>query len=112
MKRGDVYWVRLDPTEGSEQAGLRLAVIVSRDAINRNSPVVVICPLTNATHVPRPYPSDVLVRTSEGGLRVDSIVLTLQVRAVAKTRLGSQLGQLAPKTLDQVDQALRITLDL
>ena len=112
MRRGDVYWVRLDPTEGSEQAGLRPAVIVSRDAVNRHSPVVVICPLTNATHVPRPYPSDVLVRAPEGGLRVDSIVLTLQVRAVAKTRLGSSLGQLASTTLDQIDQALRITLDL
>jgi mRNA interferase MazF len=32
MRRGDVYLVRLDPTEGSEQAGTRPAVIVSRNA--------------------------------------------------------------------------------
>jgi mRNA interferase MazF len=34
MRRGEVYDARLDPTEGSEQAGIRPVVIVSRDAIN------------------------------------------------------------------------------
>ena len=38
MKRGDVFDARLDPTEGSEQAGTRPVVIVSRDAINASSP--------------------------------------------------------------------------
>ncbi len=112
MNRGDVYWVRLDPIEGSEQAGTRPAVIVSRDSINRHSPVVIICPLTSADRVTRLYPSDVLVRTPEGGLSTDSVVLTLQVRAVTKTRLTQQLGALEPDTLAQVAQALKITLDL
>lgn len=112
MKRGDVYWVRLDPIEGSEQAGTRPAVIVSRDAINRYSPVVLICPLTNASHVASLYPSDVLVRAPEGGLRVDSVVLTLQLRAVAKTRLLERLGELDPGTLTQIEEAIKVTLDL
>lgn len=112
MNRGDVYWVRLDPIEGSEQAGTRPAVIVSRDAINRNSPVVVICPLTSADRVTRLYPSDVLVRAPEGGLRADSVVLTLQVRAVAKARLLEQLGTLKTETLAQVEHALKATLAL
>ncbi|HWE60460.1 MAG TPA: type II toxin-antitoxin system PemK/MazF family toxin, partial [Chloroflexota bacterium] len=40
MLRGEVYDARLDPTEGSEQAGMRPVVIMSRDAINTNSTVV------------------------------------------------------------------------
>jgi mRNA-degrading endonuclease toxin of MazEF toxin-antitoxin module len=40
MERGDVYDARLDPVEGSEQGGTRPVVIVSRDAINAHSPVV------------------------------------------------------------------------
>lgn len=112
MQRGDVYWVRLDPIEGSEQAGIRPAVIVSRDAINRYSPIVVVCPLTSASHVQRLYPSDVLVRAPEGGLKNDSVVLTLQVRAVAKTRLSERLGRLEPLTMQVIAQALRITLDI
>jgi len=112
MKRGEVYWVRLDPIEGSEQAGTRPGVIVSRNAINQYSPVVVICPLTGARPLTRLYPSDVLAKAPEGGLQVDSVVLTLQVRAVAKSRLQQRLGQLEPDTMAQVDRALKIALDL
>jgi mRNA interferase MazF len=112
MKRGEVYWIRLDPIERSEQAGTRPGVIVSRDAINQYSPVVVICPLTGVHPLTRLYPSDVLVKAPKGGLQVDSVVLTLQVRAVAKSRLQRRLGQLEPDTMAQVDRALKITLDL
>jgi len=94
MRRGEVYWVRLDPIEGSEQAGNRPAVIVSRDVINRHSPVVVVCPLTSAVNFTPLYPSDVPAHAPEGGLRADSVVLTLQVRAVAKARPGERLGKL------------------
>lgn len=112
MKRGEVYLIRLDPTEGSEQAGTRPAVLISRDAINQYSPVVVICPITDLSHISKPYPSDVLVKAPEGGLNKDSVVLTGQVRAVAKHRFLKQLGQLAPDTMRRVDQALKITLNL
>lgn len=112
MKRGEVYLIRFDPTEGSEQAGTRPAVIVSRDAINRYGPVVVVCPMTDAAHVPKPYPSDVSVKAPEGGLTKDSVVLTSQVRAVAKHRFLKQLGQLTPDTMKRVDQALKITSNL
>ena len=111
-QRGEVYLLRLDPTEGSEQAGTRPAVIVSRDAINRASPVIVICPLTSARHISRLYPSDVLVKAPEAGLTKDSVVLTGQIRAVAKSRLVQRLGQLRPETMRRIEQALKITLQL
>jgi mRNA interferase MazF len=43
LKRGDVVRVRLDPVEGSEQAGERPALVISSDAINRHSPVILYC---------------------------------------------------------------------
>lgn len=109
---GGVYLVRLDPTEGSEQAGTRPAVVVSREAINRYSPVIVICPLTDAAHVPKLYPSDVRIQALEGGLSKDSVVLTGRVRAIAKSRLLRCLGELHPETMEQVERALKITLNL
>jgi mRNA interferase MazF len=102
----------LDPTEGPEQAGTRPAVVVTRDAINTYSPVVIVTPGTNAANITRLYPSDVLVRASEGGLTIDSVFLTLQTRAVAKTRFVRLLGSLKPETMEKIDQALRVTLDL
>lgn len=111
-RRGEVHFARLDPTEGSEQAGTRPVVVVSREAINRYSPVIVVCPLTDVVHVPKLYPSDVRVQAPEGGLSKDSVVLTGQVRAIAKSRLLKRLGELGPDTMKQVEQALKITLNL
>lgn len=112
MKRGQVYLLRLDPTEASEQAGTRPGVIVSRNAINQYSPVVVVCPMTDAAHVPKLYPSDVLIKAPEGGLAKDSVILTAQIRAVAKHRFLRLLGELRLETMEKIDRALKITLDL
>ena len=72
MRRGEVYDARLDPTEGSEQAGTRPVVIVSRDAINAASPVVVAVPCTTYRVGRRVYPSQVLLHAPDGGFDVDS----------------------------------------
>ena len=112
MKRGDIFDARLNPTEGSEQAGVRPVVIVSRDAINKNSSVVVIVPLTNAANVKRSYPNNVALEKGEGGLTVESILLGGQLRAISKSRLLRQRGTLSTEIMQQVDRALRITLDL
>ncbi len=112
MKRGDVYLARLDPTEGSEQAGTRPIAIVSRDAINQASPVILAVPCTTHRAGRRLYPSQVLVKARDGGLKADSIALGEQVRAVAKTRLLKRLGSLSRDALRGIDLALSIALDL
>ena len=112
MKRGDVYDARLNPVEGSEQAGTRPVVIVSRDAINRYSSVIVVVPLTKASNIKRQYPNNVLIDEGSGGLTHQSVALTGQVRAISKTRLLHFRGSLPDDVLLRIDQALRITLDL
>jgi mRNA interferase MazF len=103
---------RLSPAEGSEQAGNRPVVVVSRDAINRSSPVVVVVPATDRASKTRIYPSQVLLSADDGGLTMDSVVLGEQVRAISKSRLLRRLGHLAPRGIAAIDTALRITLDL
>lgn len=112
VKRGDVYWARLDQTEGSEQAGTRPVVIVSRNAINENSPIVVIAPTTAHSPKKRLYPSQVLLRRGEGGLPNDSILLGEQIRAISKSRLSNYLGRLSSSKVTEVSAALKIALDL
>jgi mRNA interferase MazF len=105
-----VYWYNPEPVRGSEQAGRRPAVLVSRDAVNRASPVVVVVPLTTdrgrALH-----PSDVRVTAPDGGLARDSIALALHVRSIGRSRLGSCLGRLGQETLTAIDSALARVLD-
>jgi mRNA interferase MazF len=112
MRRGDVFDARLDPVEGSEQAGIRPVVVVSRDAINDASPVVVVVPCTTLRGERRIYPSQVVLRAPDGGLRSDSLALGEQVRAIAKTRLRLRRGTLLPEAMRKLDRALLITLDL
>jgi len=112
VRRGEIYDARLDPTEGSEQAGSRPVVIVSRDAINAASPVVLAVPCTTYRLGRRLYPSQVLLHAPDGGLTADSVALGEQVRALAKSRLGRQRGMLSAEALAELDRALLIALDL
>lgn len=107
-----MFEARLDPVEGSEQAGIRPVVVVSRDAINEASPVVVVVPFTTWKPERRIYPSHVVLRAPDGGLRADSIALGEQVRAIARTRLRSRWGTLSPESMQTLERALLITLDL
>ncbi len=102
----------LDPAQGSEQAGRRPVIVITRDAINRHSPVVVVVPLTLRMNRPRLLPSHVEVKMGEGGLTADSVALCEQVRAISTTRLTQALGHLSAATISQLNDALKIALDL
>lgn len=112
MKRGEVYDARLDPVEGSEQGGTRPVIVVSRDAINASSPVVVTVPCTTYRLGRRIYPSQVLINAPDGGLDSDTIALGEQLRTLSKTRLLRCRGVLSDKALTQLNQAILIALDL
>jgi mRNA interferase MazF len=112
MKRGDVYDVRLDPTEGSEQGGIRPVVVVSRDVINDRSSVVLAIPFTTYRSGKRVYPTQVLISAPEGGLDQDSIAMADQVRVLAKSRFLRYRGCLKEPSIAQLNQALMIALDL
>lgn len=112
MKRGEVYLARLNPVEGSEQGGNRPVIIVSRDAINASSPVVLTVPCTSYQPGKQIFLTQVLIRAGEGGLDRDSIVKADQVQVLAKTRLLRGLGNLSDVTILQLNRALLIALDL
>lgn len=112
MKRGEVFTARLDPTEGSEQAGTRPVIIVSRNALNNSSPVLLVVPCTTYRTGRRVYPTQVLIHAPDGGLDRDSIGLGEQVRVLAKTRLLERRGELSERSLTQLNRALLIALDL
>jgi mRNA interferase MazF len=112
IRRGDIYRARLDPTEGSEQAGNRPVIVVSRDALNDSSPVIVVVPVTDRKNKRTIYPSQAVIPAGDGGLAIDSVALGEQVRAVTKTRLTSFVGHLSVKSIAAIGTALKITLDL
>lgn len=115
MRRGDIYWVDLDPAKGSEANKTRPAVIVSNDAANRAASrngrgVVTVVPITS--NVDRVFSFQVLLDAGVSGLTVPSKAQAEQLRAVAVDRLGSRVGSLSPATLAELDAALRLHLAL
>ncbi len=87
-------------------------MVVSRDSINANSPVVVVVPLTDAANVKRLYPSHAHLVKGSGGLRMDSIAKAEQIRAIQTSRFAGYLGRLDRDALARIEESLRITLAL
>ncbi|MBD2676105.1 MULTISPECIES: type II toxin-antitoxin system PemK/MazF family toxin [Nostoc] len=112
MRRGEVYDARLEPTEGSEQGGTRPVIIVSRDAINTASPVILAVPCTTYRSNKRIYPTQVLIQPPDGGLTSDSIAMTDQIRVLSKSRLLRLRGILSQEAIAQLNKSLLIALDL
>jgi mRNA-degrading endonuclease toxin of MazEF toxin-antitoxin module len=87
-------------------------IIVSRDAINHNSSVVVCVPCTDAANCKKIYPSQMLLRKGTGGVALDSVAMCEQVTAITTDRLGKHLGKLDPQAMRALEERLRIALDL
>ena len=105
-KRGDVFWVTLDPTVGSEIRKTRPAIIVSNDSCNAFGTRVIVMPLTS--NIASLYPGEARLTVA----RREARALGDQLRSIDKTRLGKRIGRLQPDDLTVVDEALRITLAL
>jgi mRNA interferase MazF len=110
-KRGDVYLVSFDPTLGAEIRKTRPAVIIQNDVANHFSPLTIVAAISSKFDEPL-YPTEVLVRAGEVGLRSDSVVLLNQIRTIDKSRLARHLGSLRAATLLKVDRALLLSLGL
>ena len=110
VRRGDVVIVRLDPAEGHELKKTRPAVVVQNDVGNRNSSTTIVAPVTE-TH--KGYPFEVSVEASNSPLEKDSSVRLDQIRVVSiENRIQSVVGSLDAATMREVDEALKVSLDL
>jgi len=104
-RRGEIWWVDLDPTRGSEIKKTRPCVILGTNVLNDRLHTVVIIPLSTA-----PQAAPLLVPVDCAGKAVVAVVD--QIRAVAKERLHRRVGELSSRDLINVEDALRTVLDL
>lgn len=101
VKRFDVYWVRLDPTLGSEIKKTRPAVIISSNESIAQLSTVIIAPLTSTI---KPLPSRL---ECEFQGRQGSIVFD-QIRAIDAVRLVKKMGVLEGAYQQKALKKLRI----
>jgi mRNA interferase MazF len=104
--RGEVYWVNLDPTIGSEIQKTRPAVIISNNIQNKVSARVIVIPLTSNTSTIFPFEAKVKVQDKTAK------AITDQIRTIDKSRLGDCLGKITKLEMSDIEAAIKITLSL
>jgi mRNA interferase MazF len=73
----------------------------------------VICvPVTDLANCSKVYPSQILLKQGYGGLKVDSVAMGEQIRAITIDRLREKLGTLDRQSLVELGKRLKIALDL
>ena len=109
IKRGDIYYAKLNPVVGSEQGGKhRPVLIISNNKGNRHSTTVIVAAITGKEHAKPNLPTHV----DSECLEKDSIILLEQIRTLDKQRLQEYIGTFDRRLMLSVDNALAISIGI
>jgi len=111
IKRGEIYFAQLNPVIGSEQGGIRPVLVVQNDIGNQYSPTTIVLAITSQINKAK-LPTHVELKALNYGLDKDSVILGEQIRTIDKARLKQRIAFLDSDVMDQVDQALEISVGL
>lgn len=99
MRRGDIYLVSLDPSEGREQQGSRPVLVVSPAEFNEATKLPVICPITNGGDFARRIGFAVPIT----GIKTTGVVRCDQPRVLdLAARNGRKVDTLPGSIMDEV----------
>jgi mRNA interferase MazF len=106
LLQGEIWWVDLNPTRGSEINKKRPCVILSVDPINQRRKTVVVVPLSTSPTVRPPLTVAVTCAGRPAVAVID------QVRSTAKERFASRIGVVTVSELEELKESLREILGL
>ena len=111
IQRGDIYIANLSPVTGSEQGGIRPVLIIQNNTGNRHSPTLIAAAITG--HFKGKYqPTHVRLKGAACGLFQDSTVLLEQLRTLDRSRLSAYMGNVGADKMQEVNDALAISIGL
>lgn len=109
--RGDIVWVDFGDTVGSEQGGIRPAVVIQNEAGNKHSPCLIVAIMTSRDK--KPMVTHVNVNPSfETGLKKPTITMMEQVRTIDKSRILGWSGKLGEGMMESIDKAIAVSFGL
>ena len=109
-KRGEIFIADLNPGFGREIHKKRPVLVISNNVLNQNLSTVIIIPLSSI--IPKFIGPDVVEVEEKIGLDKDSVIIVNQIRSIDQSRLLKRVGILSPDKIDQVEEALEITLGM
>lgn len=108
-KRGEIWLVNFNPGRGSEQKGIRPALIIQNDTGNQYASTTIIAAITTTL---KKYPVTVIIDKGKSSLKEQSMVNLAQVLTIDKERLIKKLGQLGTDKMHEIDEAIKISLEV
>ena len=112
VRRGDVLWVNCEPSLGAEPRKIRTCVVVSNDIANRFGQAITVVPTQkySAERAGRAYMVD--LRRPRSTLRDARVANASMVATYDRNRVVKPAGRVTAETMQAIDVALRIHLDL
>jgi len=113
IKRGEIYFVDLNPTKGREQSGNLPVLVLSVNSINRLPLVITAVVGTKGENVPHDFPTNVCVSPHNSGLLIETVFLCFQIRSIDSKRFPEKpAGRLSAEILRKIEDATRHCLGL
>ena len=109
--RGDIVWADFGDTVGSEQGGIRPAVVIQNEKGNQHSPCLIVAIMTSKDK--KPMITHVSVNpSSETGLKRPTTTMMEQIRTIDKTRVLGWSGKLSDRMMECIDKAIAASFGL
>ncbi|MBA3604261.1 MAG: type II toxin-antitoxin system PemK/MazF family toxin [Parachlamydiaceae bacterium] len=105
-RRGDIYWIKLDPTMGTETQKTRPCIILSNNSQNKKGLRVIAAPVTSKVKTVYPFEAVVIVQGRECKALMD------QIRALDKNRISSKIDSIDSSAMFRVEEALKVAVAL
>jgi mRNA interferase MazF len=113
IKRGEIYFVNLNPVQGREQGGQRPVLVISTDALNNLPLVITVVAGTKGENVPRNFPTNVRVAAQDSGLPMETVFMCFQIRSIDISRFPpAPAGKVTSEILEKIGNAVRYCLGL
>ena len=111
VKWGDICFVDFGKNEGSEQNGIRPAIIIQNDKGNTYSPTTIVASIT--TQKKKHLPTHVVINPCQSGLKKISTIMFEQIRTIDKSRIVSKVGHIGmDRTEENIKKSLTVSFGM
>src|SRR5690349_24947358 len=112
MQRGDIWWADLPEPRGAAPGYRRPVLLIQADAFTNSRIATVVAVAITSNLQIAAAPGNVLLRAAESGLPKDSVINVSQIVTLDKLTLDERVGHVTARTLEQVEDGIRLALDL
>jgi len=112
MKRGEIWWASLTPSEGSGPGYRRPILIVQANSFNQSQISTVLVSVITSNLALAEAPGNVRISRSDSGLQKASVVNISQILTIDRQLLTGRVGVLPGRTMDRIDEGLKLVLSI